>query len=127
MAEGKKKKNTDKIVEVIIEGIQEVKGQHILELDLRGLDVSICDKFIICHGGSSTQVDAIGDKVQEFTRKKLGQKPWKTSGYENCEWIILDYFDIIVHIFQREKREVYNLEELWSDAKITVHEELETN
>ncbi|MFT4659816.1 MAG: ribosome-associated protein [Patiriisocius sp.] len=124
MKGSKDKKEKDKLVKTIIEGIQEVKGQEILELDLTKLDVSICDTFIICHGGSTTQVDAIGDKVQEFTRKKLNQKAWKTSGYENCEWVILDYFDIIVHIFLKETRSVYNLEDLWSDANIITHEEI---
>jgi len=118
-------KNINELVQTIIEGIQEVKGQNIIELDLKKLDVSICEKFVICHGGSSTQVEAIGDKVQEFTRKKLDQKAWKTSGYENAEWIILDYFDVIVHIFQKETRDIYCLEDLWSDAKFIVHEEID--
>jgi len=117
--------NISELVKVIVAGIQEVKGQDIVELDLKELDVSICEKFIVCHGGSTTQVEAIGDKVQEFTRKNLDQKAWKTSGYENAEWIILDYFDVIVHIFQKGTRDIYNLEDLWRDAKFTMHEEID--
>lgn len=126
MKENNTSKLRDELVSVIIDGIHEVKGHEVTELDLRTLGVSICDRFIVCHGTSTTQVDAIGNKVQEFTQKQLGEKPWKTSGYENSEWIILDYFDIIVHIFLQEKRDLYKLEDLWSDATTTIHEPVAT-
>ncbi|NND76913.1 MAG: ribosome silencing factor [Flavobacteriales bacterium] len=115
-----KKKGEEKeiLLETIIQGIQEVKGNNIVCLDLSEIPASVTDKFVICDGSSSTQVDAIANKVEEFTYKKLDQKPWKKEGYTNSNWIILDYFDIVVHVFSKEARALYDLEGLWADAKI---------
>ena len=106
------------LLETIVQGIQEVKGNNIICLDLSEIPASVTDYFVVCDGSSTTQVDGIARKVEEFTKKKLNQYPWKTEGYANSNWIILDYFDIVVHVFSKENRELYNLEGLWADAKI---------
>ena len=102
----------------IIEGLQEKKAQEIVTLDLAGIENTITSYFIICHAESKTHVQAIADSVMEMTYKLSGQDPHHKEGMENAEWILLDYFDIIVHIFIKEKREFYRLETLWGDANI---------
>lgn len=107
-----------KITELIIDGIKEKKGNNIVKIDLRTLKNTVCDYFIICHGDSSIQVEAIADSIQEQVFKKIKEKPWHKEGFENSEWILLDYSNIVVHIFQKEKRNFYAIEDLWGDAKI---------
>ena len=102
--------------DVIIQAIQDKKGEDLLSLDLRKINAAVADLFIICHGNSKVQVKAIADNVIEQSKECLGEGPWKTEGFENSEWILLDYFDVVVHIFYREKREFYQLEDLWNDA-----------
>ena len=115
----KKKGESKKILlETIVQGIQEVKGDNIVCLDLSEIQASVTDHFVICEGNSTTQVGAIANKVEEFAKKKLDQKPWKTEGYANSNWIILDYFDVVVHVFTKENRALYDLEGLWADAEI---------
>jgi ribosome-associated protein len=106
--------------DAIIKGMQEKKGNQIKVLDLRKLKSSMADFFIICHASSDKQVSAIADSVEEFSRKLADEKPLHIEGFESAEWILMDYFDIVVHIFQEEKREFYAIEELWGDAEITV-------
>lgn len=115
-----KKKATDseKLVDTIIHGIQEVKGNDIVCMDLRELPSAVTDFFIVCHGDSTTQVDAIASSVGKETSKKMKEKPWHIEGTGNSEWILLDYVSVVVHVFYREAREFYNLEALWADAKI---------
>ena len=108
--------SADRLVEAIIEGIQEVKGRDIVHLDLREIPNSVCDHFIVCHGDSSTQVDAITRSVEEFARKEAGEKPWHTEGERNAEWVLMDFVNVVVHIFHRDKRGYYALEDLWGDA-----------
>lgn len=116
--------STEVIVEATIKGIQEKKGKSIVTLDLRKTDNSVTDFFIICHGDSSTQVDAIADSVMDELRMSLNERPWHKEGFENAEWILLDYFNVVVHVFQKETREFYNLEGLWADAQITEIEDI---
>ncbi len=104
------------LVEAIIEGIQEVKGKDIVHLDLRQVLNTVSDHFIICHGDSATQVEAIARSVVEFTQKRANEKPWHTEGERNAEWVLMDYVDVVVHIFHRDKRSYYALEDLWGDA-----------
>lgn len=104
------------LVDAIVEGIQEVKGKDIVVLDLRGVPNTVCDHFVICHGDSSTQVESIARSVQEMTRKNVGEKPWHTEGERNAEWILMDYVNVVVHVFHRDKRAHYALEDLWGDA-----------
>ncbi len=110
---------TNKLVESIVKGIQEKKGTNVVVADLRGIDGTICDYFVICQGSSPTQVDAIADSVEETARVEAGEKPVKVAGLDNCEWVAMDYSDVLVHIFLPEPRQYYNLEGLWEDAALT--------
>lgn len=105
-----------RLVEAVIEGIQEVKGKDIVHLDLRNVPHTVSDHFIICHGDSSTQVGAILRSVEKIVMDKTGQKPWHTEGISNGEWLLLDFVDVVVHIFNKEKRAFYALEDLWADG-----------
>ncbi|MBC7566735.1 MAG: ribosome silencing factor [Pedobacter sp.] len=105
--------------EIAVQGIQEKKGNDIVRLDLRELTSSVSDYFIICSANSSTQVKAIADSVEEEIYKNTQTDPWRKEGQETADWIILDYFDIVVHIFKTEKREFYGIEDLWGDAQTT--------
>jgi len=105
--------------EIAVHGIQEKKGNDIVRLDLRELNSSVSDYFIICSANSSTQVKAIADSVEEEIYKNTQTDPWRKEGQETADWIILDYFDIVVHIFKTEKREFYGIEDLWGDAQTT--------
>lgn len=112
-------KQKNKLVESIVKGIQEKKGTDIVIADLRGIDGTICDYFIICQGNSPTQIDAITDSVEETARIEAGEKPVKIAGLTNAEWVAMDYTDILVHIFLPKMRSYYNLEDLWEDASLT--------
>lgn len=106
-----------KLAEAVINGIQEKKGREIICLNLRQIENAVCDYFIICHGDSDKQVNAIADSVITEVRKAIREKPWHKEGFENAEWILLDYFDVVVHIFKKETRDFYKLEELWADGE----------
>ena len=114
-----KEKETDQLITQIIKGIEEVKGQDIEILDLRKIENTVCDYFIICNGSSNTQVNAIVNSVQKTVSKALKDKPWHVEGEAIAEWILLDYVNIVVHIFQKQIRSYYDIESLWGDAKIT--------
>lgn len=109
---------SDELVDQIIKGIQDVKGHDILSVDLRNIPNSVSDFFVICHGTSDTQVEAIARSVQDTVEKELGEVPVHKEGTDNAEWILLDYFNAVVHIFRPETREYYNLEKLWADADV---------
>ena len=111
-----------KIAEVIIHGIQEKKGKDIVSLDLRNISSSVSDFFVICHADSSTQVKAIADSVEDEMYKAFGEEPWHKEGFQNSEWILLDYVSVVVHIFRTEKRDFYGVEDLWGDAELMRHE-----
>ncbi|MDA8731084.1 ribosome silencing factor [Flavobacteriaceae bacterium] len=115
----KKSVNTDDLISVIIKGIDDVKGDDIQLLDLRGIENTVCDYFIICSGNSNTQVNAITGSVQKLVSKELKDKPWHVEGQNNSEWILMDYVNVVVHVFQNHVREFYDIESLWGDAKIT--------
>lgn len=106
------------LIDYIIKGILEKKGERVLKLDFRSLGNSVCDYFIICHGNSVTQVDSIAESVELHVKKNTGEHPHHREGLENCLWVLLDYGDVVVHIFQEEYRNFYNLEALWADALI---------
>ena len=114
----KRSDGTVVLVESVVKGIFEKKGQNVLKVDLRKLENRITDYFIICHGSSKTQVDSISYSVEEVVRKEAGEKPIHVEGLENCFWVLIDYGDVIVHIFQEEYRNFYSLESLWADAHI---------
>ncbi len=113
----KKQAETDQLITQIILGIEDVKGQEIELLDLREIENTVCDYFIICSGTSNTQVNAIVNSIQKSVSKVLKEKPWHVEGSDNAEWILMDYVDVVVHVFQRHTREFYDIEGLWGDAK----------
>tara|TARA_B100000795_G_scaffold268906_1_gene256854 strand:- start:7 stop:375 length:369 start_codon:yes stop_codon:yes gene_type:complete len=115
----KKQVSTDDLITVIIKGIDDVKGENIQLLDLRGIENTVCDYFIICSGNSNTQVNAISGSVQKVVSKELKDKPWHIEGQGNSEWILMDYVNVVVHVFQKHVRDFYDIESLWGDAKIT--------
>lgn len=120
----KKNTNADQLIASIIGGIEDVKGKDINILDLREIENTVCDYFIVCEGTSNTQVNAIVNSIQKKVSKELKDKPWHIEGEDNAEWVLMDYVNIVVHVFQKHIREYYDIESLWGDAKTTV---IETN
>ena len=114
----------DELISLIVQAIEDIKGQNISLLDLRNIENTVCDYFIICNGNSNTQVNAIASSVQKNVSKNIRKKPYQIEGVENAEWILMDYVNVVVHVFQKHKREYYDIENLWGDAKIT---EIETS
>jgi len=113
----KKENEADQLITQIIHGIEEVKGQDIEILDLREIENTVCDYFIICNGTSNTQVNAIVNSIEKTVSKALKEKAWHIEGSDNAEWVLMDYVNIVVHIFQKHIREYYDIESLWGDAK----------
>ncbi|MDG1711151.1 MAG: ribosome silencing factor [Flavobacteriaceae bacterium] len=107
------------LLDEIIHGIENVKGEDIQVLDLTEIDNTPCDYFVICSGNSNTQVSAIVGSVQKNVSKLLKEKPFHTEGSDVAEWVLIDYVNVVVHVFQKQIREYYNIEELWGDAKTT--------
>lgn len=114
----KKKVSNDDLIANIIKGIEEVKGNDIKILDLREIDNTVSDYFIICNGNSNTQVNAIVNSIQKVVSKELKDKPWHVEGSDVGEWVLMDYVNVVVHVFQKHIREYYNIEGLWGDAHI---------
>ncbi len=114
--------NSDALISTILEGIEDVKGKEIKILDLRDIENTVCDYFIICEGNSNTQVNAIVNAVQKKVSKTLKDHPWHVEGSENAEWVLMDYVNVVVHVFQKQIRQYYDIEGLWGDAKTTVIE-----
>ncbi|MDR1678193.1 MAG: ribosome silencing factor [Prevotellaceae bacterium] len=106
------------IVEKIVEGIQELKGKHIVVVDMTQLPERACDYFVICEGNSSTHVASIADSIKTFVQQEIGVKPFAVDGRENSEWIVFDYGQVLAHVFQPEARAFYDIEHLWADARI---------
>lgn len=113
----KNQADADQIVTEIIKGMEEVKAQEIQILDLRSIENTVCDYFVICSGTSNTQVNAIVNSVQKIVSKSLKEKPWHIEGSDNAEWVLMDYVHVVVHVFQKHIREFYDIEGLWGDAK----------
>ena len=114
--------NADQLISVIISSIEDVKGNEISILDLRDIENTVCDYFIICEGTSNTQVNAISNSIQKKVSKELKDHPWHVEGADNAEWILLDYVNVVVHVFQKHIRDYYDIESLWGDAKTTIIE-----
>jgi ribosome-associated protein len=119
MRKTKKITESELLCQTIVEGMQENKAKDIVVLDLRHLSSAVSDFFVICSGESSTQVDGISNSVTRFTRKMLKEKPWHIEGKNNSEWILLDYIDVVAHIFYKDARSFYDIEDLWADATRT--------
>lgn len=113
-----KETETEHLIDAIVEGIQRKKGIDIVKIDLTKINHTECKYFIICHGNSNTQVDAIAHSVEDTVEELLNEKTWHKDGYRNSIWILLDYADIMVHVFQKDSRQFYDLENLWADAHI---------
>ena len=101
---------------MIINAIQDKKGEHIVSLDLRKIPEAVADFFIICEASSSVQVRAIADWVEESVKKQCGEPPYKHEGHSASQWVLIDYVNVVVHVFQSETRKFYRLEEMWSDG-----------
>jgi ribosome-associated protein len=119
MAKKRKGGDSKKLCDAIVKGMQEKKAIDILVMDLRKVKNAVADFFVICSGGSDKQLDAIADSVDEEVFKTVKENPWHVEGKNNKEWMLLDYFDVVAHIFKKEKREFFALEKLWGDAEMT--------
>ena len=108
------------LIQAIIEGAQEKKAHQIVHVDMSEIESASTEDFVICTGNSTMQVDAVADSVREYVEQKLGIRPFNYDGYQNSQWIVIDYGDVYVHVFLPEFRERYRLEELWAAA--VVHE-----
>jgi|TARA_Y100000385_G_scaffold235968_1_gene249976 ribosome-associated protein len=115
----KPKSSEDALISNIITGIENVKGLDVRLLDLRDIENTVCNYFVVCSGSSNTHVNAIVSAIQKTVSKELKEKPFHTEGSDNAEWVLIDYVNIVVHVFQKHIREYYNIEELWGDAKTT--------
>jgi len=122
MIKNKKSALSARLSEVVIHGMQEKKGNEIVRLDLRNIHSSVSDYFVICHADSSTQVNALAKSVEEEVFKAFNQEPWHKEGLEHGEWILLDFVDVVVHIFKTDKRKYYGIEDLWGDAELEYYQ-----
>lgn len=111
--------SSDELIAQIIAGIEDVKGNDITIMDLRELENTVTSYFIICNGSSNTQVNAIVNAIQKKVSKNLQEKAWHVEGASQAEWVLMDYVNVVVHVFQKHIREYYDLEGLWGDAQIT--------
>lgn len=116
--------DTGELNELVIDSIHDIKGKNVVKLDLRHLEEAPTDYFIICEGDSNTQVKAIADNIYRRIKDEMGVLPNHSEGQRESLWICIDYFTTVVHIFYREKRGFYDLENLWSDAKFVEYETL---
>lgn len=121
----KKTVNANILRDAVVEAILDKKGKDVVSLDLREVREAISDYFVICHGDSNTQVRAIADHINEKVKKLHKQSPYFTEGYNNLEWVLLDYIDVVVHVFYRDTRFKFQLEELWSDATVIKHDNIQ--
>ena len=119
MAKKRKGGNSEKLCDAIVKGMQEKKAADILVMDLRKVKNAVADFFIVCSGNSEKQIDAIADSIDEEVFKALKENPWHVEGKNNKEWMLLDYIDVVAHVFRKDRREFYALERLWGDADIT--------
>ena len=115
----KPRSTEDSLISNIVYGIDNVKGLDISILDLRDIENTVCRYFVVCTGSSNTHVSAIVSAIKKTVSKELEEKPFHTEGNENAEWVLIDYINVVVHVFQKQIREYYNIEELWGDAKTT--------
>ena len=115
----KPRSTEDSLISNIVYGIENVKGLDVSILDLRDIENTVCKYFVVCTGSSNTHVSAIVSAIKKTVSKELKEKPFHTEGNENAEWVLIDYINVVVHVFQKQIREYYNIEELWGDAKTT--------
>ena len=111
--------SSEQLSQVVVKGMQEMKAEDIVLMDLRSVNNAVADFFVICSGNSETHIGAIAESVDLEVNKVDGQNPWHREGLNNKIWVLLDYVDVVAHVFNHENREFYALESLWGDAKIT--------
>ncbi|MEY2938215.1 MAG: hypothetical protein RL062_804 [Bacteroidota bacterium] len=117
MAKKVKKAGDEELLDIVVKGMQELKATNIVVMDLRELESAMTDYFVIASGNSSTHVEAIANSVERFTEENMDESPRRVEGKRNAKWVLMDYFTVIVHVFDEETREFYSLEQLWGDAK----------
>lgn len=117
MSKKEKTEISNKLAEIVVLGMQEKKANEIVKLDMRDINATLSDYFVICHANSNVQVNAIARGVEEEVYKAFGQDPWHKEGHSTGDWVLLDYVDVVVHIFKEDKRDHFRIEELWGDAK----------
>ena len=117
--------NVEALVSTIVDAMDSLKGKEIVTLDLRETGTAVTDYFVICHANSKTQVDAIADKIIDQVRDQQSVKPYHVEGRDNTAWILIDFVDVVVHVFLQSARKFYQLEELWADAERIVNSEEE--
>lgn len=115
----KKNESQTHLIDAIVRGMQDKKAEDITVLNLQKIESAVANYFVLCSAEASTQIKAIADNIVEVGYQSTKQRPWKQEGVMNKEWVLLDYTDIVVHIFRQDKRELYGLEMIWEDAKIT--------
>jgi len=119
MAKKRKTSSAEKLTKAIVSGMQEKKAQDIIIMDLRHVKNAVADFFVICSGTSDKQLAAIADSVEEEVSKEMEENPWHREGRQNKEWMLIDYINVVAHIFRKDKRNFFALEKLWGDAEIT--------
>ena len=119
MIDKKTNSESTELCEAIVEGMKENKANDIVVLDLRHLESAVCDYFVLCSGDSTTHVDGISNAVTRYVKKSVKEKPWHIEGKTNSDWILLDYINVVGHVFYKDSRGFYDIEELWSDADRT--------
>ncbi len=107
----------------VIEGLHKKKAKDVISMDMSEMENAICRYFIICHGDSNTHVDGLCDAVEEHVREETGRKPYHVEGQDNSTWVLMDYGELVVHIFQKEYRDLYKLEDLWADAPVKKYDD----
>lgn len=117
---GKKRRTSEaeKLTKAIVNGMQEKKAQDIVVMDMREVKNAVADFFVICSGTSDKQLAAIADSIEEEVTQVLGEDPWHREGKQNKEWVLIDYINVVAHIFRKDKRNYFALEKLWGDAQI---------
>ena len=117
--------SSEQLSQVVVKGMQEMKAEEIVVMDLRKVNNAVADFFVLCSGNSDTHIDSIAESIDIEVNKVSGENPWHREGYNNKIWVLLDYVDVVAHVFNHDKREFYALESLWGDAKITKYDEVE--
>ena len=110
--------NSEELSKLVVEGMEEKKAEDIVIMDLRNVKGSISDYFVICSGNSDTQLEAIAESVEGLIKKKTSESAWRKEGFSNKEWVLLDYVNVVAHVFKKDRRAYYALEDLWGDAEI---------
>lgn len=111
--------HTEELVSLIVEAIEEKKGHDVLIINLKNTPNAICDYFLVCHGTSDVQVETIAEHVKDSVKARAGVKPSLVEGMDNAQWVLLDYFNVLVHVFYKGSRDFYRLEDVWADAQVS--------